>query len=135
MSFRKIVEEAVSILNCTFEYNSESNTYTLKIVFDDDSVEVVQVYQDTFEDESEGINRKTVVCESFVCNYSGNKDLLFLAKSNNDLFFSKACISGENGMEKVIVESCTFLEGLTALNLSVIIDEISQHTQHLKENF
>lgn len=134
MSFRKLVEESVSILNASFEYNSEKNIYTVKITFEDDSFETVQVYQDTFEDDSEGISRKTIVCESFVCNYTSDKDLLLLAKSNNDLFFSKACLSGDDGMERIIVESCLFMEGLTALNLSVIIDEISQHTQYLKDN-
>lgn len=132
MSFKKLVEEASDILESFYEYNEEKNVYSIKIVFDDDSSETVYIYQDTFEDENDGVTKKIIVCEALVCKYDSSKDLLLLAKSNNDLFFAKASISED---DKILVESCSFMENLTSLHLSVIVNEIAQHVEYLKEEF
>ena len=132
MSFKKLVEEASDILESFYEYNDEKNIYSIKVVFDDDSSETIHIYQDTFEDDVDGVTKKIIVCESFVCKYDSSKDLLLLAKSNNDLFFAKSSISED---DKILVESCSFMENLTSLHLSVIVNEIAQHAQYLKEEF
>ncbi|MEK7434386.1 MAG: hypothetical protein AABZ74_14735 [Cyanobacteriota bacterium] len=131
MGFKELVEEASSILGIKYEYSEEKNLYSINMEFDNDEKQTIIVYQDIFEDEDEGVSKKIIVCESFVGKYDSSKNINFLSKSNNDLFFAKAYISEDN--DKILVENCSFMEALNPLNLSIIINEIGEHSFYLKE--
>jgi hypothetical protein len=131
MNFKELVEEAAGILTAEYDYDEKNNIYSIKIIFDENIAEKVYIYQDTFENENDGISKKIVVCESPVGKFEGAIDLLLLSDSNEDLYFSRAYVSAEE--KKILVESCSFMENLNALNLSAIIDEIAQHSNFLKE--
>lgn len=131
MNFKELVQGATDILEAEYSFDEDKNVYAVKISFEGSGEENVYVYQDIFESEDSGISKKIVVCESMVGKYSGSVNLLELSKSNNDLFFSRAYVSED---EKILVESCTYMESLDSLNLSAIIDEIAQHSNYLKED-
>jgi hypothetical protein len=131
MNFRELVQEAVGILGAEQSYNEEKNVFSVKVIFEGNADETVYVYQDTFENEEDGISKKIIVCEALVGKYEENIDLLNLSNSNDDLFFSRAYVSGEEG--KILVESCSFMENLNSLNLSAVIDEIAQHSNYIRE--
>lgn len=130
MGFKELVEGASDILGVKFEYSEEKNVYSVPIEFEDNQTQIVNVYQDIYEDESEGVSKKIIVSESVVNKFDSNKNIIALSKSNNDMFFSKAYISDN---EDIIVENCSFMEGLNNLNLSIIIAEIAEHASFLKE--
>lgn len=131
MDLKKLIQGAVDLLGATYTYNEAKEVYTIELIFEGSTDEVVHVYQDLFEDDDEDISKKVLVCESYVTEYDSSKDLLFLSESNDDLFFSRAYVSEES--KKIIIESCNFLENLTDLQLSIIINEIAQHSNFLKE--
>lgn len=130
MGFKELVEGASDILGAKFEYSEEKNVYSVAIEFEDNQTQVVNVYQDIYEDDSEGVSKKIIVSESLVDKFNSSKNIIFLSKSNNDMFFSKAYISES---EDIMVENCSFMEGLNNLNLSIIIAEIAEHASFLKE--
>lgn len=130
MGFKELVEGASDILGAKFEYSEEKNVYSIAIEFEDNQTQVVNVYQDIYEDDSEGVSKKIIVSESLVDKFNSSKNIIFLSKSNNDMFFSKAYISES---EDIMVENCSFMEGLNNLNLSIIIAEIAEHASFLKE--
>lgn len=130
MGFKELVEGASDILGVKFEYSEEKNVYSIAIEFEDNQTQVVNVYQDVYEDDSEGVSKKIIVSESLVDKFNSSKNIIFLSKSNNDMFFSKAYISES---EDIMVENCSFMEGLNNLNLSIIIAEIAEYASFLKE--
>jgi hypothetical protein len=130
MNFKELVESAADILGAEFSHD-EQNIYAIEIEFEDELKEIVYVYQDIFESEGDGIAKKIIVCESLIGKYDESVNLLPLIKSNVDYFFSRACINDED--EKIIVESCAFMENLNSLNLSVIIDEVAQQSSFLHD--
>lgn len=130
MGFKELVEGASDILGAKFEYSEEKNVYSIAIEFEDNQTQVVNIYQDVYEDDSEGVSKKIIVSESLVDKFNSSKNIIFLSKSNNDMFFSKAYISES---EEIMVENCSFMEGLNNLNLSIIIAEIAEHASFLKE--
>ena len=130
MNFKDLVQGATDILEAEYTHEQQNNIYSVKLFFDGSVDETVHVYQDVFENE-DGVSKKIIVCESMVGKYSSSVKLLELSKSNNDLFFSRAYVSDD---DKILVESCTYMENLDSLNLSAIIDEIAQHASFLKED-
>ncbi|MFN8671039.1 MAG: hypothetical protein U0457_03025 [Candidatus Sericytochromatia bacterium] len=130
MGFKELVEGASNILSAKYDYSEEKNVYSISIEYEDSSKQLVNVYQDLFENEQEGISKKIIVCESTLGKYDSSKNINFLSKSNNDFFFSKAYISED---DQVLVENCSFMEGLNDLNLSVIISEVAEHASILSE--
>lgn len=130
MGFKELVEGASDILGVKFEYSEEKNVYSIAIEFEDNQTQVVNVYQDVYEDDLEGVSKKIIVSESLVDKFNSSKNIIFLSKSNNDMFFSKAYISES---EDIMVENCSFMEGLNNLNLSIIIAEIAEYASFLKE--
>ena len=130
MNFKELVESAADILGAKFTHY-EQNIYSIEILFEDNQKETVYVYQDIFESEEEGITKKIIVCESLIGKYDDSINLLSLIQSNGDYFFSRVCINDED--QKIIVESATFMENLNSLNLSVIIDEVSQQSSYIRE--
>ncbi len=130
MNFKELVESAADILGAKFTHD-EQNIYSIEILFEDNQKETVYVYQDIFESEEEGITKKIIVCESLIGKYDDSINLLSLIQSNGDYFFSRVCINDED--QKIIVESSTFMENLNSLNLSVIIDEVSQQSSYIRE--
>jgi hypothetical protein len=131
MNFKELVESSAALLEANFEYDEVNNAFSIKISFDDDIEEIVYVYQDIFEDDTSKISKKIIVCEFLVGKYDNSTDLLLLSGSNEDLFFSRAYISEEE--EKILIESCTFMEMINDVNLSIIIEEIAQQGNYLKE--
>lgn len=131
MNFKELVESAADVLNAKYSYDRAKNVYSVKLIFDDNIDEIVNIYQDVFEEDNESISKKIIVCESLVGKFDNSVNLLLLSESNEDLFFSRAYVSTQN--EKILVESCSFMENLDSVALSAIIDEIAQHANYLRE--
>ncbi|MBC7476187.1 MAG: hypothetical protein H7263_18030 [Candidatus Sericytochromatia bacterium] len=130
MNFKELVQSTTDILQTEFSYDELKSVYSLRIGFAGNPDEIVNVYQDVFENEDDGISKKIIVCECLVRKYNDSMNLLEISKSNNDLFFSRVYISED---DKILIESCIFMEILDSLNLSAVINEIAQHSNYLKE--
>lgn len=130
MNIKELLQEAVDLLESEYSHDEEKDIYSVNIDFDGDK-ETVYVYQDVFEDESSGMSKKILVCESLVGVYKNTTDLLTLSKSNDSLFFARAYVSEEDG--KILVESCVFMESMNPLNFSAVIREVAEQTIYLKD--
>lgn len=130
MNIKELLQEAVDLLEAEYSHDETKDIYSVNVDFDGDK-ETVYVYQDVFEDESSGMSKKILVCESLVGIYKNTTDLLTLSKSNDSLFFARAYVSEEDG--KILVESCVFMESMNPLNFSAVIREVAEQTIYLKD--
>lgn len=130
MNIKELLQEAVDLLEAEYSHDETKDIYSVNVDFDGDK-ETVYVYQDIFEDESSGMSKKILVCESLVGIYKNTTDLLTLSKSNDSLFFARAYVSEEDG--KILVESCVFMESMNPLNFSAVIREVAEQTIYLKD--